>query len=92
MRSSRARVRSSGVSAGATGGLRGAADKLERALAANGVEHDIKEYSDAGHSFLNNHAGIWFALLGKIMGLGYDEAAATDARRRILAFFDRELR
>jgi carboxymethylenebutenolidase len=72
-------------------GLRGAADKLERALAANGVERDIKEYPDAGHSFLNNHAGIWFALLGKIMGLGYDEAAATDARRRILAFFDREL-
>ena len=37
-------------------------------------------------------AGIWFALIGKIIGGGYDEAAATDARRRILAFFDRELR
>ncbi len=73
-------------------GLRGAADKLERALAANGVEHDIKEYPDAGHSFLNDHSGIWFALLGKLMGGGYDEVAAADARGRILAFFDRELR
>ena len=36
-------------------GLKGAADNLERALAANGVEHDIKEYPDAGHSFLNDH-------------------------------------
>jgi carboxymethylenebutenolidase len=73
-------------------GLRGAADKLERALAANGVARDIKEYPEAGHSFLNNHASIWFALLGKVMGLGYEERAAADARRRILAFFDRELR
>ena len=76
----------------ATGAFKGAADKLERALVANGVEHDIKEYPDAGHSFLNDHPRIWFAPIGKIIGGGYDEAAATDARGRILAFFDRELR
>jgi carboxymethylenebutenolidase len=35
--------------------LRGAADRLERALATNGVDHDVKEYPDAGHSFLNDH-------------------------------------
>ena len=35
---------------------------------------------------------IWFTLLGKMMGLGYHEEAAADARRRIIAFFDRELR
>ena len=34
---------------------RGAAQRLERALTANGIEHDVKEYPDAGHSFLNNH-------------------------------------
>ena len=35
--------------------LRGAADKLHQALAANGVTRDIREYPDAGHSFLNDH-------------------------------------
>ena len=33
---------------------RGAADRLERALTLNGVEHDVKEYPDAGHWFLND--------------------------------------
>ncbi len=32
-----------------------AADRLERALTANGVDHDIKVYPDAGHGFLNKH-------------------------------------
>jgi dienelactone hydrolase len=35
--------------------LRGLADRLERALAANGTERDIKEYPGAGHAFLNDH-------------------------------------
>ena len=30
--------------------------------------------------------------IGKMIGVGYHEAAATDTRGRILAFFDRELR
>jgi carboxymethylenebutenolidase len=72
--------------------LRGAADALTRALEANGVEHDVKEYPDAGHSFLNDHSNVWFTLIGKMIGGGYDESAADDARRRMLAFFDRELR
>ena len=73
--------------------LRGAADKLDQALAANGVARDIKEYPDAGHSFLNDHQNVWFTLVGKMMG-----GAATTRRpqptrvRRIIAFFDRELR
>lgn len=32
-----------------------AAGRLERALAANGVDHDIKVYPEASHGFLNNH-------------------------------------
>src|SRR5947209_303747 len=32
--------------------LRGAADRLDRALTKNAVPHDVKEYPDAGHSFL----------------------------------------
>ena len=56
--------------------LRGAADRLERALAANGVDHDVKEYPEAGHSFLNDHDGALFAVAGKLMGGGYHEPSA----------------
>jgi carboxymethylenebutenolidase len=75
--------------------MRGAADRLERALTTAGVEHDVKEYSDAGHSFLNDHnraeVPFLFVLMGKITGAGYHEAAARDARGRIVSFFRRHL-
>ena len=64
----------------------------ERALAANGITKDVKEYPDVGHSFMNDHDSILFTLSGKLIGGGYDAAATEDARRRILAFFERELR
>jgi len=44
--------------------LRGAAAKLSAALDAAGVEHDVKEYPGAGHSFLNEHPGTLAALRG----------------------------
>jgi carboxymethylenebutenolidase len=72
--------------------LRGAADRLERALAAAGVDHDVKEYPDAGHSFLNEHDNALFAAMGTVIGGGYDEPTAQDARRRIVSFFDRHLK
>ena len=79
--------------------LRGAAARLEKALTAAGVEHDVKEYPQAGHEFLNDHDGagdkapVLFAVLGRLMpGSGYHEASAQDARRRILAFFSTHLR
>ncbi len=75
--------------------LKGAAERLERALTVAGVEHDVKEYSDAGHAFLNDHnraeVPFLFVLMGKITGAGYHEAAARDARGRIVSFFDRHL-
>lgn len=37
--------------------LRGAAGRLEEALTVADVEHDVKEYADAGHGFLNDHEG-----------------------------------
>jgi carboxymethylenebutenolidase len=37
--------------------LMGAASRLEKALRLNGVEHDVKEYHDAGHAFMNIHGG-----------------------------------
>lgn len=79
--------------------LRGAAERLERALTAVGVDHDVKEYADAGHGFLNDHeaAGdrtpLLFSVFAKLTpGLGYHEASARDARARIVSFFDTHLR
>jgi len=71
--------------------LRGAASRLEHALAANGVAHDVKEYPEAGHGFLNGHGGASGAVMARI-GMAFDAPAAADARARILAFFDRHLR
>lgn len=75
--------------------LRGAADRLERILSAAGIEHDIKEYPDAGHGFLNDHAPKEVPLILRVMGnfvhTAYHEPSAVDARRRIIAFFDRHL-
>ena len=34
---------------------KGTAQKLGRVLTALGVDHDVKEYPDAGHAFLNDH-------------------------------------
>jgi carboxymethylenebutenolidase len=79
--------------------LRGAAHRLDAALTAVGVDHDVKEYAEAGHAFLNDHEGagdktpLLFAVLGKLSpGDGYHEASALDARRRIIAFFKSHLR
>ena len=70
--------------------LRGHAARLEHALRANGVDHDVQEYPGVRHSFLNQHTG-WAAALGRVTGLGYDAASADDAWHRIFAFFDRHL-
>lgn len=67
--------------------LRGAARKLDAALTGDGIPHDVKEYPEAGHSFLNNHDSVLFAVFGRLMGGGYHEASAEDARRRIVDFF-----
>jgi carboxymethylenebutenolidase len=78
--------------------LRGAADRLEGALAAASVVHDVKEYPDAGHGFLNDHVGAHdplpavFSILGRFMSFGYHGPSADDARRRIISFFDAHLR
>lgn len=74
-------------------GLRGAADTLRTALTTAGVEHDVVEYEDAGHSFLNRHdLGPGLAVLERIGGFSYHEPSAEDAWRRILQSFDTHLR
>lgn len=76
--------------------LRGAAARLDAALDEVGVDHDVKEYPDAGHSFLNDHAPadvpVAFSLMMRFPGMGFHEPSAVDARARIVAFFDRHLR
>ena len=74
--------------------LKGAAARLERALAGAGVEHDVKEYPGAGHSFLNDEANGPRALrpLLRVSGIGPEPVAAADAWARIEAFLARHLR
>ena len=72
--------------------LRGAAGRLESALGANGIAHDVKEYHEAGHSFLNKHDSVLFSVMGFLMGGGYDANAEADARRRIAGFFETHLK
>ncbi len=66
--------------------LRGAAAKLEQALTAAGIPHDVKEYPQAGHAFLNDHDGEpgktppLFAISAKLTpGMGDHEESARDA-------------
>jgi carboxymethylenebutenolidase len=77
-------------------GLRGAGDRLERILTAVGVDHDIRTYPDAGHSFMNDHdraeLPALFALQFRVTGDPYRDASTRDARRRIVDFFTRHLR
>lgn len=73
--------------------LRGAAGKLTRALTDLGIEHDVKEYPTAGHSFLNDR---YFGPgpvqpLQRILHVGPDPEAGPDAWRRIEEFFARHL-
>lgn len=71
-----------------------AAERLERHLAALGVPHDIKTYDQAGHSFFSRYDGYqaWLARLPTPLAVGYDQEAAEDAWRRMLAFFDEHVR
>ena len=79
--------------------LRGAAARLEQVLSAHGVPHDVKEYPEVGHSFLDQHQPsdlspamrLMTVPMRPILGPGYDEPAAADARRRILTFFEAHL-
>jgi carboxymethylenebutenolidase len=41
---------------------RGVAQQLEQLFTKIGLAHDVKEYPDAGHSFLHNPDQWWFRL------------------------------
>src|SRR5262249_3129214 len=69
------------------------AHRLEKFLSELGIAHDVKLYPGVGHGYMNDHGG---GLLSQIarrtpMHAGYDEAAAEDSWRRMLAFFAEHL-
>jgi carboxymethylenebutenolidase len=81
---------------GSYGGLasweKGVADQLAAALDRALVPCDIKEYADAGHSFMNDHRGYGVLKVLRFKAVGYNEAATIDTRRRIADFFHRYLK
>jgi carboxymethylenebutenolidase len=82
--------------------LPGAARELGQALETLGIDHDVKEYPQAGHAFINDHRrerpwGVLYVVLGRLPVIAgyagaYHQPSADDARRRIVAFFDRHLK
>jgi carboxymethylenebutenolidase len=71
----------------------GMAGKLERTLTTLGIEHDVKTYPNAGHSFLNDapNGPVPLRPLMKVLKVGPEPTAAADAWRRIEAFFAKHL-
>jgi carboxymethylenebutenolidase len=72
--------------------LPGAAAKLEKILDDAGVPHDVKEYPNVAHSFMNQFSTpSVLQFVEQIAGLAYSEPEAEDAWQRILAFFGKHL-
>ena len=67
--------------------------KLVATLDELGIDHDIRIYEDAGHSYMSE--GAPFDALAKasrpLMHVQYDERAAEDSWARMLSFFGRYL-
>ena len=67
-------------------------ERLEKLLTEMGIDHDVKIYPDAGHSFMSQVPGI----LPKLsaygpMKVGYNAADAEDSWKRVGAFFGKHL-
>jgi carboxymethylenebutenolidase len=75
--------------------LRGHPELLDSALTAGHIEHDIKVYPDAGHSFLSRRPyplPLRLAAAFKGMHAGPHASSADDAWQRIDTFFRAHLR
>jgi carboxymethylenebutenolidase len=72
-----------------------AAERLDAALTALDVDHDVRVYPDAGHGFINDHDPADMTPLLRFLNVvsrtGYHQPSADDARRRIADFFHAEL-
>jgi len=65
--------------------------RLEAALTALDVPHDVKVYPDAGHSFMSTKPAA-LVPLARLARLDYQLDSAQDSWRRIFAFFEDHLR
>ena len=72
--------------------LRGAAGRLTGVLTGLGVPHDVKEYPDAGHSFMNRHNAARSPCSRRWPASATTSRPREDAWARILRFFDEHLR
>ena len=70
---------------------RHATRKLDDALTVLAVDHDIKEYAGAGHSFASQPDSRALSVLETVLGMGYKAEPTDDLWRRSLAFFGRHL-
>lgn len=70
------------------------ARRLDRALTEHGIEHDVKVYPKAGHSFLNDAPTGPLVLRPflKVAQFGPEPESAKDAWQRIEEFFAAHLR
>jgi carboxymethylenebutenolidase len=66
--------------------------RLETLLTEMGIDHDVKIYEEAGHSFMSRNSGFlpWIGKVGP-MKAEYNPEAAEDSWKRIAAFFGRHL-
>jgi carboxymethylenebutenolidase len=64
--------------------------RLESTLTELGIDHDIKTYPNAGHSFMTEGTGRW-AWTERVPGLRFVPDAADDAWDRVFTFFGRHL-
>jgi carboxymethylenebutenolidase len=73
--------------------LAGATKTLQQVLTKKEIAHDIKEYPDTGHAFMNPHqaGGPVFGTLLRITGAKPNPEAAADAWQRIERFFGEHL-
>lgn len=72
--------------------MQGRAQKLEHALQSLNVPHDVKEYPEAGHSFMNRISTGPLGPVVRFIGMNYEHSAAEDAWARISDFFEEYLR
>ncbi|MEM6927592.1 MAG: dienelactone hydrolase family protein [Myxococcota bacterium] len=69
------------------------AGRLAAHLTELEIPHEVVMHDGVGHSFMNDHPGLFFAVSSHLPPLhaGYDAATEADAWSRVLAFFDEHL-
>jgi len=67
------------------------AERLRRHLEQLGIEHDVKVYDQAGHSFMTDGHHPVGRMVFLPMRIGYEPRAAEDAYARVFDFFERQL-